>query len=159
MLLKAGPRPATARRPEGARPASARWPSPDFPQCFLCSGKSKRMHSSASCLGVQNGRWRVQFNTILIIISVLFDPFFRCLLLSGKRCHSLQKTEPRIQMNSNRRPFWTLKPDADLYMRLDLPLDKKKLWKIRTWPPGLQAAGPSQAEGRWATGLLLAKPE
>ena len=27
--------------------------------------------------------------TILIIISILFDPFFRCILLSEKRCHSL----------------------------------------------------------------------
>ena len=27
--------------------------------------------------------------TILIIISILFDPFFRCMLLSEKRCHSL----------------------------------------------------------------------
>ena len=45
----------------------------------------------------------------------------------------------------------------------------KKLWKIRTgqdWatgPPGLRAAGPSRAAGpwavgRWAAGLLLAKP-
>ena len=33
---------------------------------------------------------RVQFSAILIIISGrLFDPFFGCLLLSGKRRHSL----------------------------------------------------------------------
>ena len=68
-------------------------------------------------------------------------------------------------------------------MRVDLPLDKK-LWKIRTGPPGcwasgpwdrrgpwaagrgplgLRAAGPPgrrglRAAGRWAAGLLLAKP-
>ena len=30
---------------------------------------------------------------------------------------------------------------ADLCMRMDLPLDKK-LWKIRTGPPGRRAAGP-----------------
>ena len=48
-------------------------------------------------------------------------------------------------------------------MRVDLPLDKKKLenqgWA--TGPPGrrgLSAAGPSGAVGRWAAGLLLAKP-
>ena len=40
----------------------------------------------------------------------------------------------------------------------------KKLWKIRTGPLGhrralgLWAPGPSQAVGRWAMGLLLAKP-
>ena len=55
------------------------------------------------------------------------------------------------------------KPDADLCMRMDLQLDKK-LWKIRTgllghWGPlGLQAPGPPRAMGRWAMGLLLAKP-
>ena len=63
-------------------------------------------------------------------------------------------------------------------MRVDLPLDKK-LWKIRTGPPSLRAAGPPGrgavagrgpraaglrgrrgpwAAGRWAAGLLLAKP-
>ena len=36
----------------------------------------------------------------------------------------------------------TPKPDADLCMRVDLPLGKK-LWKIRTRPPGRRAAGPS----------------
>ena len=54
----------------------------------------------------------------------------------------MQQTETRIQ-------FCTPKPDADLCMHVDLPLDKKKLWKIRTRPPGLRAAGPS---GRPATG-------
>ena len=85
-----------------------------------------------------------------------------------------------------RRPYCTPKPDADLCMCMDLPLDKK-LWKIRTGPPGRRviagreprAAGPSRAVGRgpldlraagplgrggpWAggrcaAGLLLAKP-
>ena len=57
---------------------------------------------------------------------------------------------------------------ADLCMRMDLPLDKK-LWKIRTGPPDRGAAGPPGrggppgrsgpwALGRWAAGLLLAKP-
>ena len=48
----------------------------------------------------------------------------------------------------------TPKADADLCMRVDLPLDKK-LWKIRTRPP---ATGPSWAVGRRAADLLLAKP-
>ena len=39
-----GPRPATAPRPGGPE---ARWPSSDFP-VFLSSGKSTRIHSSAS---------------------------------------------------------------------------------------------------------------
>ena len=30
----------------------------------------------------------------------------------------------------------TPKPDADLCIRVDLSLDKKKMWKIRTWPLG-----------------------
>ena len=55
------------------------------------------------------------------------------------------------------------KPDADLCMRMDLQLDKKTV-EIRTGPLGhrrplgLWAPGPSQAVGRWAMGLLLAKP-
>ena len=65
----------------------------------------------------------------------------------------------RIQ--TRRRPFCTPKPDADLCMCMDLPLDKK-LWKIRTgarWavagrgPLGLRAAGLSRAAD-----LFLAKP-
>ena len=66
VLLKAGQQltardgPA-ARRPEGpaahARDGpAAQWPSPDFPQFLLSSGKFKRIHRSASGLGVQNGR-------------------------------------------------------------------------------------------------------
>ena len=52
-------------------------------------------------------------------------------------------------------PFCTPKPDADLYMNVDLPLDKK-LWKIRTGPPGRWAIaghGP-WAVARWAFGPL-----
>ena len=46
----------------------------------------------------------------------------------------------RIQ--THRCPFCTPKPDADLCMRVDLPLDKK------TVPLGLRAAAPSRAVGR-----------
>ena len=45
---------------------------------------------------------------------------------------------------------------ADLCMCVELPLDKK-LWKIRTGPQAVGRGGPS-ADGRWAAGLLLAKP-
>ena len=46
----------------------------------------------------------------------------------------------------------TAKPDADLCMRVDLPLDKK-LWKIRTGPSGrwaITGRGPLGAMGCWA---------
>ena len=56
--------------------------------------------------------------------------------------------------------FCTPKPDADLLMRVDLPLDKKTVenqdWA--TGPLGLRAAGPLGRRGQWAAGLLLAKP-
>ena len=51
----------------------------------------------------------------------------------------------RIQ--TRRRPFCTPKPDADLCMRMDLPLDKK-LWKIRTGPPGRRAIAGRGPLGR-----------
>ena len=44
------------------------------------------------CIGVGRAKWTtVSLNsfTILIIISILVDPFFCCTLLSEKRCHSL----------------------------------------------------------------------
>ena len=71
------------------------------------------------------------------------------------------------------------KPDADLCMRVDLPLDQKTVenqdWTglghraagpsraVGRGPLGLRAAGPlgrrgPWAAGRWAAGLLLAKP-
>ena len=36
-------------------------------------------------------------------------------------------------------------PEADLCMCVDLPLDKKNLWTVRTGPPGRRAI-----MGRWA---------
>ena len=54
----------------------------------------------------------------------------------------------------------TPKPDADLCMRVDLPLDRKTVeneeWA--TGPPGLRAAGPSRAVGRGPLGLRAAGP-
>ena len=73
-----GPRPATAQRPGGPkaqRPAAQGPPRPAGPVLIF--------H------GLQNGRRWVQFSAISIFISVLFNLFFRCLLLSGKRRHSL----------------------------------------------------------------------
>ena len=69
-----GPRPATARRPEGP---TARGPGP-----------TTARRRPAARDGPVAQSW-VQFSAILIIISVLLDPFFRCLLLSGKRRHCL----------------------------------------------------------------------
>ena len=46
------------------------------------------------------------------------------------------------------------KPDADLCMSVDLPLDKKTVenqdWTTDWTGLGHQAAGPSRAAGRWA---------
>ena len=58
-------------------------------------------------------------------------------------------------------PFCTPKPDADLCMRVDLPLDKKTVdnQDLATGPLPSRAAGRGpRAVGRWAAGLLLAKP-
>ena len=55
---------------------------------------------------------------------------------------------------THRRPFCTLTPDADLCMRLDLPLDKKTVenqdWA--TGPPGLQGHRGPRAAGRGPPG-------
>ena len=50
-------------------------------------------------------------------------------------------------------PFCTPKPDADLCMRVDLPLDKKTVdnQDLATGPLGRRAAGQP---GRWAFGPL-----
>ena len=82
-----------------------------------------------------------------------------------------ERNGKRIQ--THRRPFCTPKPDADLCMRVDLPLDKTK-GENQDWATGstgrraaglvgLRAAGPRGrrgpwAAGRWAAGLPLAKP-
>ena len=89
VLLKAGPRP-TAHGPRptahGPRPTAHGPPRPGGPKA-----QRPAAHGGPVLIfhGVQNGlRW-FQFSVIFIIISVLFNPFFRCLLLSGKRRHSL----------------------------------------------------------------------
>ena len=74
-------------------------------------------------------------------------------------------------MITHRRTFCTPKPDADLCIHMDLPLDKTNCGKSgldyrASGPPGRQAARPSRAAGPsgrraagpWAAGLLLAKP-
>ena len=48
---------------------------------------------------------------------------------------------------THRRPFCTPTPDADLCMRLDLPLDKKTV-ENQDWATG--PPGPSRAAGRRA---------
>ena len=82
------PRPSgpAARRPSGPRPTARDGPAarrpggPEAHTVLLSSGKSTRM--AQICISLNSF-------TILIIISILFDPFFRCMLLSEKRCHSL----------------------------------------------------------------------
>ena len=63
--------------------------------------------------------------------------------LSNKKKQGLKYLNTK-RIKTDRRPCCADR--ADLCMRMDLPLDKK-LWKIRTGPPGRRAAG-----------LLLAKP-
>ena len=60
--------------------------------------------------------------------------------LSNKQKQGLKYLNSR-RIKTHRRPCC-----ADLCMRMDLPLDKK-LWKIRTGPPGRGAAGPSGRGG------------
>ena len=74
-----GPRRSSG--PETRRPGSpaARWPSTDFPQSF-CPAVNP-----GTCTGFGRAKWTtVSLNsfTILIIISILFDPFFPCMWLS-----------------------------------------------------------------------------
>ena len=108
---------------------------------------------------------------------------------AAQRPLSLSHTRPKVgrqatghcqsttlQANQTlRRPFCTPKPDADLCMRVDLPLDKKPGHRASR-PPGRRAAGPLGCRvvvgrlgppGRWAfgppdrwaiAGLLIAKP-
>ena len=129
VLLKAGPRP-TARRPGGSFLI--------FHSFFV----QREIHAHAQiCIGFGHAKWTtVSLNsfTILIIISILFDPFFPCMLLSEKRCHSLF-----IRLFIG--PFCMPKPDVDLCMRVDLPLDKK-IVENQDWatgPPGRRVAGPT----------------
>ena len=50
----------------------------------------------------------------------------------------------KMVIQTHRRQFCTPKPDADLCMRVDLPLDKKNVENHRAFGP----------PGRWAVGLL-----
>ena len=110
-------------RPSGPqRPSgpAARRPSPDFPQFFFCSAVNPR-----ACTDLHRV-WACKMDDREFEFVYHFK---------------------RIQ--THRRPFCTPKPDADLWMLVDLPLDKKTVenqdWA--TGPPGLRAAGPSGAVG------------
>ena len=138
----------------GLRPSgpAARRPSPDFPQFFFCPAVNPR-----ACTDLHRV-WACKMDDREFEFVYHFK---------------------RIQ--THRRPFCTPKPDADLWMLVDLPLDKKTVenqdWA--TGPPDHRAAGPPgcgavagrgpRAAGRlafgppgrcgpWAAGLLLAKP-
>ena len=86
VLLKAGPRQPGGSRPMAWRPGG---PLLIFHSFFV----QREIHAHAQiCIGFGRAKWTmVSLNsfTILIIISILFDPFFPCMLLSEKRCHSL----------------------------------------------------------------------
>ena len=71
-----GPRPTTARRPGG----------PEAHTVLLSSGKSTHMHRFSSGLGAQMKDGEFEF---VYHFNNHFDLFFRCMLPSEKRCHSL----------------------------------------------------------------------
>ena len=76
------------------RPASHGPRRPGGPVLIFCSFFVQRLiHAHAQiCTRFGREKWTtVSSNsfTILIILSILFDPFFPCMLLSEKRCHSL----------------------------------------------------------------------
>ena len=168
------PRGAPAREPGGPRPTghdgpAARWPSPNFPQ-FFCPAVSPRacieLHLVWMCK-IEYGEFEFgyDFNNHLnpfwsslsllvvkwknVVILCLFvcwqNPIERkCIVkrfkwLNGKR------------IETHRLPCCTPKPDADLCMCVDSPLDKK-LWEIRTGP---RAAGQLGRLEPWAKPHLL----
>ena len=71
-----GPRPTTARRPGG----------PEAHTVLLSSGKSTHMHRFSSGLGAQMKDGEFEF---VYHFNNHFNLFFRCMLPSEKRCHSL----------------------------------------------------------------------
>ena len=82
---------------------------------FWSSGKSSCMHRSVSGLGVQN----LNSITILKIIWILFDHFFRYLLLSEKCCHSLFiRSKSRISWKQNAKLSACIEGDWSLDLRL-----------------------------------------
>ena len=161
VLLKAGPRRPSSPRLGGLVAHS--W----FSTAFFVQ---REMHVHAQiCIGFGRAKWMtVSLNsfTILIIISILFDPFFPCMLLSEKRCHALfiLCLFVCLLVHFACPNLMQICACAWIYRWT------KKLWKIRTGPPGLWAAGllGLQATGRSghqaagssrAVGLLLAKPK
>ena len=102
------------------------------------------IHAHAQiCIGFGRAKWTtVSLNlfTILIIISILFDPFFPCMLLSEKR-HSLFIL--CLLIHFARPNLMQICACAWIYRWT------KKLWKIRTGPPGHRVFGPP---GRLAVG-------
>ena len=121
VLLKAGPRQPGGSRPMAWRPGG---PLLIFHSFFV----QREIHAHAQiCIGFGRAKWTmVSLNsfTILIIISILFDPFFPCMLLSEKRCHSLfilcLFSVYSLFISLFIRPFCMPKPDADLCMCMDL---------------------------------------
>ena len=121
VLLKAGPQQPGGPRPTAWRPGG---PLLIFHSFFV----QREIHTHAQiCIGFGRAKWTmVSLNSfsILIIISILFDPFFPCMLLSEKRCHSLfilcLFSVYSLFIRLFIRPFCMPKPDADLCMCMDL---------------------------------------
>ena len=94
VLRKAGPRPTACDGP------AARWTSSDFPQFFCLAVNSRASTDLHRVWAFGRAKWTtVSLNsfTILIIISILFDPFFPCpghlpysnkygIYIDGKQC-------------------------------------------------------------------------
>ena len=144
VLLKAGPRWPAAHGP------GARWPGGPL-LIFHSFLVQREIHAHAQIyIGFERAKWTtVSLNsfTILIIISILFDPFFPCMLLSEKRCHSLfiLCLFVCLLVHFARPNPMQICACAWIYRWT------KKLWKImiRTGPLGRRVAGPS---GHWAFG-------
>ena len=73
----------------------------------------------------------------------------------SKRIEMIIKNGKWIQ--THRCPICIPKPDADLWMRVDLPLDKETV-ENQDWLTGPRGRGAAGPRGPGAPGLLLAKP-
>ena len=130
VLLKAGPRQPGGPWPMARRPGG---PLLIFHSFFV----QREIHAHAQiCIGFGRAKWTtVSLNsfTILIIISILFDPFFPFMLLSEKRCHSLfiLCLFVCLLVHFARPNLMQICACAWIYRCT------KKLWIIRTGPPGL----------------------
>ena len=137
VLLKAGPRWPAAHGP------GARWPTPDFPQFFGPEGNPRActdLHRVWACK-MDDGEFEFVYH-----FNNHFNPFRSFLSLHVAKWKTLSFSVYSLFICLFIGPFCTPKPDADLCMRVDLPLNKKIVenhdqdWA--TGPPGCRAFGP-----------------